>query len=204
MQTPRAHRLHSKAVKKGETISARSPIIKYSRTQWKNTASCFLYGQLRQWLWTLLLYETGIIINVAFTSLQPICCWSAGVERFMGRDARTENFALKGGRRGKRSILASSLPRAGSWDSIGAATGSCGCECWQASAPCGSLDKHCFLLTVTHGHTHANTHLLANFYKQQIYRGVWMAVQLFNTKKFNHLRLSQLDSILHLSDLGIT
>lgn len=63
----------------------------------------------------------------------------------------------------KAKYLASLLPRVGSWDSIGAATGSCGCECWQGFAPCGSMDKHCFLLTVTHRHTYANTHLQANF-----------------------------------------
>lgn len=38
----------------------------------------------------------GIIINVALPLLQP----SAGVERFMGRDTRRENFALNGTREG--------------------------------------------------------------------------------------------------------
>lgn len=44
----------------------------------------------------VLLQVAGIIINVAFTLPQSICCWNTGVERFMGRDARTENFALEG------------------------------------------------------------------------------------------------------------
>lgn len=75
------------------------------------------------------LQVAGIIINVAFTLLQPICCWNTGVERFMGRDARKENFALEGEAKESKVFGRFSAPRVGSWDSTGAASGSCGCEC---------------------------------------------------------------------------
>lgn len=91
----------------------------------------------------------------------------------------------------KAEYLANSIPAAGSWDSTGAGAGSCGRECWQGSAPCGSVQKHCSLLTITHRHTHVNTHLHANFLQAaDIYMEAceWWCISLrFKKKKhWNH------------------
>lgn len=90
--------------------------------------------------------------------------------------ARCEKGATcpESSRRGKESIWLVFSQEWDHWGSPGAGIGSCGCECWQDCAPCGSVEKHCFLLTVTHGHTHANMHLLANFLQaaDMVYGGV--------------------------------
>lgn len=95
------------------------------------------------------------------------CCNPFAVEELVlrglwGETWERSNLPRKS-QESKAEYLANSIPAAGSWDSTGAGAGSCGRECWQGSAPCGSVEKHCSLLTVTHRHTHVNTHLHANF-----------------------------------------
>lgn len=129
------------------TVSARSLIITY--TQSKQHSIFFSLGALaskvvnRVTVWTRDNYN-------CFCS--PFAVEALVLRVLWGEMRVRRTLAWKVQERGAK-YLASSLPRAVSWDSIGAAIGSCGCECWQGSAPCGSIEKHSVLLTVAHRQT---------------------------------------------------
>lgn len=129
----------------------------------------------------VLLQVAGIIINVAFTLPQPICCWNTGVERFMGRDARKENFALEGAAEESKVFGRLSPPE---WDHGTAPEQPLGAAAVSADrtrprvAPSTNTAFYWLYHKGTQMQTYTGTHLPA-ISKTQISGCVWIPQKLF-------------------------
>lgn len=129
----------------------------------------------------VLLQVAGIIINVAFTPPQPICCWNTGVERFMGRDARKENFALEGAAEESKVFGRLSPPE---WDHGTAPEQPLGAAAVSADrtrprvAPSTNTAFYWLYHKGTQMQTYTGTHLPA-ISKTQISGCVWIPQKLF-------------------------